>query len=524
MPRELRCAQGCPELDPAITERGRGRWRGLEARIDAASCWLSIVLTSLTLITLDSRSGRTGPLGAVGRVAHTIVSPVEPGGQHVVAGPIGDWWSGVIDSGKLETREPLAAPADRRAAGSRRERRRSRIKEDAVLRASAGPAPANSDAKRDRGARRRPRPGQLRVDDHARPRHRGGDRDGMAVLAPDGVVGHVIDSWHGGCEVRVLTDPDSAIAVRTTKHPATGIAQGHSGSRELTVADFDATREWSASASTSSPSDLTNSVFPPDLTVGRVTQRRRAGGRPRAHRAHRIRTSTSTRSSSSWCCVGCRAKDRSCRPRTTTTTTDHHHASGQIDHHAREHRRRHRVTTRSTTLHHGRVADARRAGRRAGRRHGGVAGRSSRTCGSPGAFPTSVSSSRSRSRSTTGPEAGALVGFLAGLGFDLFLETPLGLSALAYALTAYIGRRVAGRRVAHAAWFTPVIGVVAGIAGGLFFIGIGLLAGVDGVHGDQRVRDGRDRCRLRRLLAPFVFIVVGLLLRDPRTLTAWSRR
>jgi len=26
-----------------------------------------------------------------------------------------------------------------------------------------------------------------------------------------------------------------------------------------------------------------------------------------------------------------------------------------------------------------------------------------------------------------GPEAGALVGFLAGLGFDLFLETPLGL-------------------------------------------------------------------------------------------------
>ena len=35
-----------------------------------------------------------------------------------------------------------------------------------------------------------------------------------------------------------------------------------------------------------------------------------------------------------------------------------------------------------------------------------------------------------------GPEAGAFVGFLAGLGFDLFVETPLGLAALAYALTA----------------------------------------------------------------------------------------
>ena len=37
----------------------------------------------------------------------------------------------------------------------------------------------------------------------------------------------------------------------------------------------------------------------------------------------------------------------------------------------------------------------------------------------------------------SGPEAGALTGFAAGLCYDLFLETPLGLSALSYALTAY---------------------------------------------------------------------------------------
>ena len=60
-----------------------------------------VVLTSLTLITLDSRSGRTGPLGAVGRVAHTIVSPIERA-TSAVARPIGDWWSGVIDSGSLK--------------------------------------------------------------------------------------------------------------------------------------------------------------------------------------------------------------------------------------------------------------------------------------------------------------------------------------------------------------------------------------------------------------------------------------
>src|SRR4051812_23004993 len=60
-----------------------------------------VVLTSLTLITLDTRGGRSGPLGAVGRVAHTIVSPVENAVGSITR-PIGDWWSGMIDSGSLK--------------------------------------------------------------------------------------------------------------------------------------------------------------------------------------------------------------------------------------------------------------------------------------------------------------------------------------------------------------------------------------------------------------------------------------
>ena len=36
-----------------------------------------------------------------------------------------------------------------------------------------------------------------------------------------------------------------------------------------------------------------------------------------------------------------------------------------------------------------------------------------------------------------GPEAGAITGFVAGFGFGLFLELPLGLYALAYALVGY---------------------------------------------------------------------------------------
>ena len=75
----------------------------------------------------------------------------------------------------------------------------------------------------------------------------------MAVVAPDGVVGHVIDSWHGGAKVRVLTDPESrdrgahARSIRST-----GIAQGTLGqSRARRVSDFDAGAKVRARVTTS---------------------------------------------------------------------------------------------------------------------------------------------------------------------------------------------------------------------------------------------------------------------------------
>jgi rod shape-determining protein MreD len=115
-----------------------------------------------------------------------------------------------------------------------------------------------------------------------------------------------------------------------------------------------------------------------------------------------------------------------------------------------------------------------------------------------------------------GPEAGALFGFCAGLGFDFFLETPLGLSALAYSLTAFTVGALQGGVLRTPRWFTPVIGAVSGVVGGLIFIGVGLLAGVDAVHGNQAFVTVALTAAYNALLAPFVFIVVGAWLRDPR--------
>jgi rod shape-determining protein MreD len=124
-----------------------------------------------------------------------------------------------------------------------------------------------------------------------------------------------------------------------------------------------------------------------------------------------------------------------------------------------------------------------------------------------------------------GPEAGALFGFFAGVGFDLFLETPLGLSGLAYALTAYTVGVLQGGVLRTPKWFTPVIGALSGLMCGLIFVGVGLLAGVDGVHGNQAFATIVLTSAYNALLAPFVFVAVGAWLRDPSDrIAGWGRR
>lgn len=76
-----------------------------------------------------------------------------------------------------------------------------------------------------------------------------------------------------------------------------------------------------------------------------------------------------------------------------------------------------------------------------------------------------------------GPERGVLVGFAAGLLADLFVQTPLGLSALAYALVGFSVGGIQSGIIRSAWWIGPVTSLVASFAGIMLYGLLGALIG-----------------------------------------------
>mgnify|MGYP001262312128 CR=1 FL=1 len=79
----------------------------------------------------------------------------------------------------------------------------------------------------------------------------------------------------------------------------------------------------------------------------------------------------------------------------------------------------------------------------------------------------------------SGPMPGALFGFAAGLANDLFLTTPLGVSALAFALTGYAVGLFQTGLIRESRSIYPLLGGVGSVAGNILFILIGGIAGHD---------------------------------------------
>jgi rod shape-determining protein MreD len=124
-----------------------------------------------------------------------------------------------------------------------------------------------------------------------------------------------------------------------------------------------------------------------------------------------------------------------------------------------------------------------------------------------------------------GPEWGAFAGFVAGLGYDLFLETPLGFCALSYALVGYgVGTLQAGM-LRSPRWLPPILGAIGGLVGGLVLLTIGVLVGVEGVKGTHGVLTICLAAAYDTVLAIPVFFLVAKVLPERREVGAtWTYR
>ena len=78
-----------------------------------------------------------------------------------------------------------------------------------------------------------------------------------------------------------------------------------------------------------------------------------------------------------------------------------------------------------------------------------------------------------------GPDRGAAVAFASGIGYDLLVQTPFGLSALTYALVAFVVGSLQDS-VLRAAWWIPVAIATAGsIVGVILYVVLGTVVGVE---------------------------------------------
>ena len=97
-----------------------------------------------------------------------------------------------------------------------------------------------------------------------------------------------------------------------------------------------------------------------------------------------------------------------------------------------------------------------------------------------------------------GADTGAIFGFVMGLAIDLFLTTPLGLSALSFAITGYaVGVFQAGM-VRTTPWLAPILGGVGGLFGGLVFLTVGARRRPGGLPVVRQPEDRAHRRDLRR--------------------------
>lgn len=235
---------------------------------------LLLVLTSVTVITLDFRDEGGGMIESVRRGARDALAPVQSAADRVVQ-PASDFFSGLAHYGELKAenarlRRQLEESRSARIRAADADRVRQTLLEQQNL-SFAGTVPAV--AARVVGVS--PSNFQLTVDlDRGTD---GGVEKGMPVVTGAGLVGRVVEASRRQATVLLLSDHASSVGIRLRGSGDVGVARGD-GARKPLVVDLVNLDTRIQEGEVAVTSGLQQSVFPPDIPVGRVRSARKPPG------------------------------------------------------------------------------------------------------------------------------------------------------------------------------------------------------------------------------------------------------
>ncbi len=225
-----------------------------------------LLITALTLITIDVRGGTTGPIGAVRSSVREAFSPLQKGISAVVS-PVSNFTDGVTNASDLKKennklrREVTKLGTENKtyeAAVDENERLRKLldlvdeidVESETARIVTGSPSNFETTVQVDRGSS-------------------AGVRVGDPVVDGDGLVGRVIEVSSSRSTVLLITDSTSGVGVRDSRSEVSGIAQGESGTKYLSMqfVDPDADVKVGDNVVTSG---LQDGRFPPNIPVATV--------------------------------------------------------------------------------------------------------------------------------------------------------------------------------------------------------------------------------------------------------------
>lgn len=228
---------------------------------------LLLVLTSVTVLTLDFRG--SGIVNDLRGAAATVFGPVRDAATWV-ARPFSNAWNGVFGYGDLEAenerlRERVDALEGQRAQAEDVLRRMDEIAElEDVARWTDLPT-----------VLARVTGGSLSNFEHTVEIDKGSDHglaEGMPVVTGAGLVGRLTQVTPTRSVVQLVSDPNWRFGVRFARSGEVGVAHGTGLNRPLVV---DQGVELAVDVNrreTVTTSGFGDSIFPPDIPVGRVTE------------------------------------------------------------------------------------------------------------------------------------------------------------------------------------------------------------------------------------------------------------